>query len=1063
MIKYHSAQKWLALILALKKPRKSKRAKRARATLSPGSESQVISMESRYMDILRSLRDVLVCDASVSTYELLHSGIIDGLHMFLTKLRSAKTISASVSPANSTDSRASFEYHPQSPAVSLAYQHNSLLSDTCSVEFLRCKDRLCRIQSFLHIFFCPSPIDGPTTAKALPANVLLERLQAAIASCERFPTYLKENLGSSSTQNNRNSRYLGAYRISNKSFFRGQNEKKVDQGLALLTSPLRIRLMPMPSDSSANSEELANHELQHQSTGDGKFTNAEANIHGIRKKMPPENSEGISVLIEPMASTKSLSEFLVRKLNDEDVDSQDEYDDESDEASNSQDIEGSMKEENETSKMPAKTSLQVASENNSTGEPVRLNENELKSNRTTDIGKKTHRDAVGASSATSAKEASQTKSLHVKPSSSRENTKMKVKLENLHLYINGYTIYPETTVIEAVSKSGGLGKGFTTEEAMFGAKADKNCNGDLRKMQGCVPPNAAVWNSSHIIYYKVQGVKSTMDPCKSKIVSRDIPISPRRARPKRKQRPSMTPDEASKFNENDTEDPLLSIRDSQLLGTRTIISQFESILLETLREEVATSALLSNGEAKNLDSFSINNDSSASTTGKEPLPMLMTLVKLVHAISTCIDDNGSDSVSRPIPDVMESTNRMRHIGFDGVPSGEYLTIEPAHFLNSKLASKLLHQTQDSLAVCSRCLPAWCPALTQNYRFFFPFEVRRQLFFSSALCAQRSMLYMLNQAESRGQTITKSQKDRLNRLERIKVKVDRSQVLDAAKGLFLKFDIKNISFDVEFEGEVGTGEGPTMEFFTLVAKEFQSKSLELWVDTRKVSDESNYCFAPQGLFPRPFTNSISDDEAARRRNMYEILGKLIGYALLDHKLLPFSFSPVLLKEMRNYQNGEHGLSRNNLGIVKNVETMLLDLSLVDFDLWKQMKKLYDLAEEYKKIVSDSSLTAQQKETMINALGINGAKVEQLCLDFTLPGYDNIDIVEDGSSVDVSVANLEKYVEGVCKTMIEETLENVVPSIMKGLSTCIDVSYFSSFGISELDLLIAGKKHYLQRQS
>ena len=123
--------------------------------------------------------------------------------------------------------------------------------------------------------------------------------------------------------------------------------------------------------------------------------------------------------------------------------------------------------------------------------------------------------------------------------------------------------------------------------------------------------------------------------------------------------------------------------------------------------------------------------------------------------------------------------------------------------------------------------------------------------------------------------------------------------------------------------------------------------------------------------------------------------------------------MLLKEIRKYQDGARGLYREKNKTIENVETMLLDLSLVDFDLWKQMKKLYDLAEEYKKIVSDSSLTAQQKETMINALGINGAKVEQLCLDFTLPGYDNIDIVEDGSSVDVSVANLEKYVEGVCK--------------------------------------------------
>ena len=138
----------------------------------------------------------------------------------------------------------------------------------------------------------------------------------------------------------------------------------------------------------------------------------------------------------------------------------------------------------------------------------------------------------------------------------------------------------------------------------------------------------------------------------------------------------------------------------------------------------------------------------------------------------------------------------------------------------------------------------------------------------------------------------------------------------------------------------------MEFFTLVAKDFQSKSLELWIDTRKVSDESSYCFAPQGLFPRPFANSIPDAEATRRRSMYEVLGKFIGQALVDRKLLAFVFSPVLLKEIRKYQHGAHGLYKKNINAKRSVEAMLLDLSLIDFDLWKQMQKLYDLGQEYK---------------------------------------------------------------------------------------------------------------------
>ena len=41
---------------------------------------------------------------------------------------------------------------------------------------------------------------------------------------------------------------------------------------------------------------------------------------------------------------------------------------------------------------------------------------------------------------------------------------------------------------------------------------------------------------------------------------------------------------------------------------------------------------------------------------------------------------------------------------------------------------------------------------------------------------------------------------------------------------------------------------------------------------------------------------------------------------------------------------------------------------------------------------------------------------------------------------------------CAKMIKETLGNVMPSIVKGLSMCLDVSYFSSFTIAELGLLL-----------
>ena len=65
----------------------------------------------------------------------------------------------------------------------------------------------------------------------------------------------------------------------------------------------------------------------------------------------------------------------------------------------------------------------------------------------------------------------------------------------------------------------------------------------------------------------------------------------------------------------------------------------------------------------------------------------------------------------------------------------------------------------------------------------------------------------------------------------------------------------------------------------------------------------------------------------------------------------------------------------------------DLSLIDFDLWKQMQKLKDLGWNTRKSFQ-FTINAPAKGNYDQCFEYNGAKVEQLCLDFTLPGYDDM---------------------------------------------------------------------------
>ena len=80
-----------------------------------------------------------------------------------------------------------------------------------------------------------------------------------------------------------------------------------------------------------------------------------------------------------------------------------------------------------------------------------------------------------------------------------------------------------------------------------------------------------------------------------------------------------------------------------------------------------------------------------------------------------------------------------------------------------------------------------------------------------------------------------------RLERRKKTVSREDLLKQAEHVMQ--EVTNSSshsravLEIQYENEVGTGLGPTLEFYTLVSKELQRSDLELWRgDTQVVSSE-----------------------------------------------------------------------------------------------------------------------------------------------------------------------------------------------------------------------------------
>jgi E3 ubiquitin-protein ligase HECTD1 len=201
------------------------------------------------------------------------------------------------------------------------------------------------------------------------------------------------------------------------------------------------------------------------------------------------------------------------------------------------------------------------------------------------------------------------------------------------------------------------------------------------------------------------------------------------------------------------------------------------------------------------------------------------------------------------------------------------------YMSKKITNKLLQQIQDPLVLSSNSLPSWCEDFNQSCPFLFPFDTRQVYFNCTAFGASRSIVWLQSQKDvtlERQRTPGLSPRHaeqhefRVGRLKHERVKVPRSKELLAWAMQVMKLHCNRKSvLEIEFLNEEGTGLGPTLEFYALVANELQRSDLKMWLcddadvvaeddDTHIVDDDENdgvkpigyYVRRPSGLFPSP---------------------------------------------------------------------------------------------------------------------------------------------------------------------------------------------------------------------
>ena len=150
-------------------------------------------------------------------------------------------------------------------------------------------------------------------------------------------------------------------------------------------------------------------------------------------------------------------------------------------------------------------------------------------------------------------------------------------------------------------------------------------------------------------------------------------------------------------------------------------------------------------------------------------------------------------------------------------------IPKSDFISPKLTSKATRQLQDPLAVVTATFPEWLSQLSRVCPFLLPFNTRQHLFYTCAFDRERAIVRLQREHHD----TSESHERVLPRLEKKKTTVSRADILRQTEKIFADLNDSKALLEVHFEGEVGTGLGPTLEFYTMASKEMQRHDWSIW--------------------------------------------------------------------------------------------------------------------------------------------------------------------------------------------------------------------------------------------
>uniref|UniRef100_A0A8D8MAI1 E3 ubiquitin-protein ligase n=1 Tax=Cacopsylla melanoneura TaxID=428564 RepID=A0A8D8MAI1_9HEMI len=364
-------------------------------------------------------------------------------------------------------------------------------------------------------------------------------------------------------------------------------------------------------------------------------------------------------------------------------------------------------------------------------------------------------------------------------------------------------------------------------------------------------------------------------------------------------------------------------------------------------------------------------------------------------------------------------------------------LPPATFVNGKICAKASRQLQDPLVIMTGNLPHWLQQLATTCPFLLNFEIRQLLLYASSFDRDRALQRLVDSAPEINNH-SDTQERVTPRLDRRKRTVSRTDILKQAESLLSDLAQSKALLEIQYENEVGTGLGPTLEFYALVSKELQRTDLELWHPGNEVEPGSSHVTTLHGLYPGPIAKSTKLSHLVRLKSKFRFLGKFMAKAVMDSRMLDLPLCVTFYKWLLGQES----------------YLSLADLACIAPEVYRTLARFQPILIEKAKLESNPSLSPEEKEDLVSRLALDGCVIEDLGLDFTLPGHSHVELRKDGRDISVTIHNLAQYCKLVVHWYLNEGIARQMESFREGFECVFPLAQLSMFYPEELENVFCG---------